>query len=136
MIKDYQHSAQMHSMTYIDLQSIQWLGMSVASWCCTCFCVVLCVSFCTGRFVMVPLNLTYLNCLQHSFYEHLFTLYWHYIITSFSYLPVCFLKSWNGCQLLFEAWFSLDLTGSILCVLRFTFVLLRNYRKHWNVFLI
>jgi len=31
--------------------------MYVASWCCTCFCVVLCVNFCTGHFVMVPLNL-------------------------------------------------------------------------------
>jgi len=31
--------------------------MSVASWCSTCFCVVLCVGFCTGHFVMVPLNL-------------------------------------------------------------------------------
>jgi len=46
--------------------------MSVASW---CFCVVLCVSFCTGHFVMVPLNLTYLHCLQHSLFEHLFNLY-------------------------------------------------------------
>ena len=39
------------------------------------FCVVLCVSFCTGHFVMVPLNLTYLHCLQQSFFEHLFNLY-------------------------------------------------------------
>jgi len=30
------------------------------------FCVVLCVSFCTRHFVMVPLILTYLHCLQHS----------------------------------------------------------------------
>ena len=36
------------------------------------FLCVLCVSFCTGRFVMVPLLLTYLHCLQHSFFEHLF----------------------------------------------------------------
>ena len=35
--------------------------MSVASWCSTCFCVVLCVGFFTGHFVMVPLNLTYLQ---------------------------------------------------------------------------
>jgi len=40
------------------------------------FCVVLCVSFCTGHFVMVPLNLTYLHCLQHSLFEHLFNLYY------------------------------------------------------------
>ena len=39
------------------------------------FCVVLCVSFFTGNFVMVPLNLTYLHCLQHPLYEHLFNLY-------------------------------------------------------------
>ena len=55
--------------------------MSVASWCCKRFCVVPCVSFCTGHFVMVPLNITYLHCLQHSLFEHLFNLYyvklWH-----------------------------------------------------------
>ena len=50
--------------------------MSVASWCATCFCVVLCAGFCTGQFVMVPLNLTYLHCLQYSFFEHLFNLYY------------------------------------------------------------
>jgi len=49
--------------------------MYVASWCSMCFCVILCVSFCTGHFVMVPLNLTYLHCLQHSFLEHLFNLF-------------------------------------------------------------
>jgi len=27
-------------------------------------------------FIMVPLNLTYLHCLQHSFFEHLFNLYY------------------------------------------------------------
>jgi len=43
--------------------------MYVSSWCSTCFCVVLCIGFCTGHFVMVPLNLTYLHCLQHSFFE-------------------------------------------------------------------
>ena len=53
-----------------------YIEMLVASWCCTCFCVVLCVSFCTGHFVVVPLNLTYIHCLQHSFFEHLFNLYW------------------------------------------------------------
>ena len=31
--------------------------------------------FCTGHFVMVPLNMTYLHCLQHSLFEHLFNLY-------------------------------------------------------------
>jgi len=37
--------------------------VSVTSWLSTCFCVVLCVNFCTGHFAMVPLNLTYLHCL-------------------------------------------------------------------------
>jgi len=50
--------------------------MSVASWCCKSFCVVPCVSFCTGHFVMVPLNMIYIHCLQHSLFEHLFNLYW------------------------------------------------------------
>jgi len=30
---------------------------------------------CTGHFVMVPLNMTYLHCLQQSLFEHLFNLY-------------------------------------------------------------
>jgi len=54
--------------------------MYVASWCCMCVCVVPCVSFCTGHFVMVPLNMTYLHCLQHSLFEHLSNLYWHVYI--------------------------------------------------------
>jgi len=37
--------------------------------------VSFCVSFCTGHFVMVPLNLTNLHCLQHYLSEHLFNLY-------------------------------------------------------------
>jgi len=40
--------------------------------------VRLCCSVCwvfSGHFFMVPLNLTYLHCLQHSFFEHLFLLY-------------------------------------------------------------
>ena len=53
--------------------------MSVASWCSTCFCVVLCVGFCTGHFVMVPLNLTYLHCIQHSVFEQNFNLYYSFI---------------------------------------------------------
>ena len=32
---------------------------------------VLCVGFCTGHFVLVPLKLAYLQCLQLSFFEHL-----------------------------------------------------------------
>jgi len=49
--------------------------MSVESSCSTCFCVVLCVGFCKGHFLMVPLNVTHLHCLQHSFFKHLFNLY-------------------------------------------------------------
>ena len=41
------------------------------------FCVGLCVGFCTGHIVMVLLNLTYLHCLQHSFFEHFFNLYYN-----------------------------------------------------------
>ena len=50
--------------------------MSVASLCCKSFCVIPCVSFCTGHFVRVPLNMTYLHCLQHCLFEHLFNLYY------------------------------------------------------------
>jgi len=32
--------------------------------------------FCTGHFVMVPFNMTYLHCLQHSLFEHLFNIYY------------------------------------------------------------
>ena len=54
--------------------------MFVASRCCKSFCVVPCASFCTGHFVMVPLNMTYLHCLQHSLFEHLFNLYSNWTI--------------------------------------------------------
>jgi len=30
--------------------------VSVASWCCTCLCVILCVGFCKDHFVKVPLH--------------------------------------------------------------------------------
>jgi len=51
--------------------------MSVASECSVCFvlfCVFAC-GFCTGRFVMVPINLTCLHCLQHSFFQRRLNLY-------------------------------------------------------------
>jgi len=35
-------------------------------WCSRCFCVVLCVFLYTDNFFMVPLNLTCLHCLHHS----------------------------------------------------------------------
>jgi len=53
--------------------------MSVESWCSACFCAVLCVCFCTGYFVIVTLNLTCLHCLQHSYSEHHFNLYYLFI---------------------------------------------------------
>ena len=47
--------------------------------CVLVFCMFLCcyvsVFFCAGHFVMVPMNLTCLYCLQHSFFEHLLNLY-------------------------------------------------------------
>jgi len=44
--------------------------MSVA-----CFCTVLGACFYTGHFVMAPLNMTYLRCLQNSCFEQYFNLY-------------------------------------------------------------
>jgi len=41
---------------------------------CVFLCCFVCV-YCTGHFVMVPLNLTCLHYLQHSFFEHLFNLH-------------------------------------------------------------
>ena len=40
------------------------------------------VLFCTGHFVMVPINLTYLHSLQYSFFEHIFNLY-------YCKIPIC-----------------------------------------------
>ena len=61
--------------------------MSVASWWSTCFCVVLCVSLCTGNCFMVPLNLTYLHCFQHYFFEHRFNFY--FLHASMIWLSCC-----------------------------------------------
>jgi len=43
-----------------------------------------------GHFVMVPLNLTYLHCLQHSLFEHLFNLYYDaaYVFNIYSELVI------------------------------------------------
>jgi len=88
--------------------------MSVASRCSTCFFVVLCVGFCTCHFVMVPLNLTYLHCLQHSFFEHLFNLYCiillinvkgRYLIMSVTLGTLCGNHTFVHCWL-FKEWFS------------------------------
>ena len=40
-------------------------------WCSVCFC--------TGHFVMMPINLTCPHWLQHVFFEHLLHLYFHYM---------------------------------------------------------
>jgi len=49
-------------------------------------CRPVCGVFVPAIFVMVPLNMTYLHYLQHSFFEHLFNLYCNIIknITCFS----------------------------------------------------
>ena len=69
--------------------------MSVGSWCSTCFCVVLCDGFCTGHFVMVPLNMTYLHCLQHYFVEQFISgvhmLAMHLLSCANAYVRVCLL---------------------------------------------
>ena len=57
------------------------------------FCVVLCVGFCTDHFVMVPLNLTYLHCLQHYFFEHLFNLYYSHNLSIVHELEATFAET-------------------------------------------
>jgi len=39
------------------------------------FCVVPSVCLCTVRFVMVPLTLTYLQCLKHIFFDNFFSFF-------------------------------------------------------------
>jgi len=51
------------------------------------FCVLV---FCTGHFVIVPFNLTYLHCLQHSFFEHLFNLYIYIFFSINNSIDKCF----------------------------------------------
>jgi len=95
--------------------------MPVASWCFTCCCGVLGVCFCTGHFVMVLLNssfqfiLTYLHCLQHSFFEHFFNLY--FWICKYSNRPVgryrnVYICQWhilNEDKLIFRQWCQISL---------------------------
>ena len=42
---------------------------------------------------MVPLNMTYLHCLQHSLFEHLFNLYYHnnYLFNNIVYIKHVFM---------------------------------------------
>ena len=52
-------------------------------WCSVCFC--------TGHFVIVPINLTCPHCLQHFFFEHLLHLYYpvtYFKISSYLYFII------------------------------------------------
>jgi len=58
--------------------------------------------FCTGHFVMVPINSTCPHCLQHFFFEHLFHIYLFYRLAFFhvqqihsSLKPSCQIDIWN-----------------------------------------
>jgi len=57
----------------IDTFSLFW--MSVACCCSACFVLFYVYVFVRANFVMVPLNLTCLHCLQHYFFQHLFNLF-------------------------------------------------------------
>jgi len=57
--------------------------------CCSAYFMLF--YFCTGHFVMVPLNLTYLHCLQHFF---LWTLNWYKCRTIFYFwVPIYLFKT-------------------------------------------
>jgi len=71
--------------------------MAIASWCSVCFVLFCVFVFCTGRFVMVPLNLTCLHCLQHSFFEHHFNLY--FILTPYQCKNIIACPAITGCEI-------------------------------------
>ena len=76
---DYILSLTVWRYAYIRAEELRQapFGNNVNASANTRFCIIVpCVSFCTGHFVMVPLNMTYLHCLQHSLFEHLFNLYY------------------------------------------------------------
>ena len=90
-------------------QKNSYFLMSVASlytpcvWCSVCFC--------TGHFVMVPLNLTCPHCLQHFFFEHLFHLYLlHIYRTSLFLLVSPGVSCWYTGTL--DTWDSISAPGS------------------------
>ena len=91
-------------MIYTKNTNNYFFWISVASWCSVCFCAVLCVCFCTGHFDCVPLNLICLYCLQHSFFEHHFNVYYslgciknhHQRHRNWNGKRVFFLTSWNN----------------------------------------
>ena len=75
---------------------------NVTSYCSACFVLFVCV--CTGRFVMVPFNLTCQYCLQHISFEHILILYYNYIdcfqITIVTrYLPILHLTCYIAHEL-------------------------------------
>jgi len=67
---------KMYIYLICDISDIIWNVFICCALVLFVFCAVLCVCFCTGHFVIVPLNLTRLHCLQHSFLEHHFNLYY------------------------------------------------------------
>jgi len=93
-------------------------------YCVLVLCVFVC--FCTGRYVMVSLNLTCLHCLQHYYFEHLFNLY-HCdfplarIEPSPSRLPVERVNHYNKASLTFIANWTLKPDLLILHILLFFF---------------
>ena len=64
----------------------------------------------TSRFVMVPLNLTCLHCLEHSFFEQIFNLYSNpfyfktHEITYVAFMQVYF--QWSNCHVCHYSTFS------------------------------
>ena len=68
------------------------IGMNVTLIICiACFFGVLCACFCMGHFVLVPLNLTCLHCLEHSLFEYLFNL--KYYLRIYSHILYLVIKS-------------------------------------------
>jgi len=60
------------------IKTQKWFVLNVCYVLLFCvFCAVLSVCLCTGRFVMVPLNLTCPHCLQHNYFKRLFSVFYH-----------------------------------------------------------
>jgi len=107
------------------------------------FCIVR-VCLHTGRFVMVPLNLTCLHCLQHIFFEHIFSLYFNccmpHILSYFlddnvaSYIRTCMQRTRNKPYSLFHLQlysrrvYNFLLWCTVMCSRQASFVLERYFR--------
>ena len=72
-----------------------------------------CVGLCTGHFAMVPLNLTYQHCLQHSFFHFIFKF-------------ICFYRFFRY-ELLVKSWW--HNFGSVYMLCRPMEVLLNHFRQ-------